>query len=360
MKPDRSNYETWLIDWLDGILTAQQTDDLVAFLNENPDLKEEADSLLIARISPVSESFTGKKKLLKSPAEIPASQIEFLSAAYLEGDLSTEQNTDLLKNIELNPGNRELFDRIQKMKLEPPVVSYRHKSSLKRISVSTKITRITLIGLSAAAVLVFVLLNYLFIPRQSTENSPAIAVMTPDTIYIQQPVFNTERNTRHIFPRIEKNIIKAGTEIPVYAVNDNPAIQNIADSFPGIERIQGPDQIASTTIPVPGISPEYISHALIASSINYTEPVYDDERSWLDRFIARTFREKILKENKTADRPLQSYELAEAGIEGLNKLLGWQMALVKTNDDAGELKSLYFSSKILKFNAPVRKTTEPE
>jgi len=87
------------------------------------------------------------------------------------------------------------------------------------------------------------------------------------------------------------------------------------------------------------------------------EPVYDDERSRLSRFIARTFREKILKEKKISDEPLKTYEVAEAGIDGLNKLLGWQMALVKTNDEAGELKSVYFSSKALKFNAPVRKTT---
>ena len=360
MKPDRSNYETWLIDWLDGILSAQQTDDLVAFLNENPDLREEADSLMITRISPANDSFAGKEKLLKSPAEITVSQIEFLSAAYLEGDLSPEQKTDLLQNIELNPGNREHFDKIQKTKLEPPVISYRYKSNLKRISISTKITRITIIRLSAAAVLVFILLNHLFIPRQASENSPSIAVMASDTIYIQQPIILTDRNTRHFFPRIEKNIMKAGTEIPAYAINDHPVQQNIPDPNAGIERIQGPDLIAFTSLPVIGTNPENISPALIASSIHYTEPVYDDERSSLNRFIARTFREKILKENKAADKPLQSYELAEAGIEGLNKLLGWQMALVKTNDNAGELKSLYFSSKILKFNAPVKKTIEPQ
>ena len=55
------------------------------------------------------------------------------------------------------------------------------------------------------------------------------------------------------------------------------------------------------------------------------------------------------------DTPLKSYEIAEAGIEGINKLLGWDMALVRTNDDSGELKSLYFSSRLIKFNAPVRK-----
>jgi hypothetical protein len=32
------------------------------------------------------------------------------------------------------------------------------------------------------------------------------------------------------------------------------------------------------------------------------------------------------------------------------------MALQKTNDENGDLQSLYFSSKMLKFNAPVKKS----
>jgi hypothetical protein len=358
MKPDRLNYETWLIDWLDGTLTVQQTDVLMAFLNENPDIREEADSLMIARISPVNDAFAGKEKLLKSSAEITASQIEYLSASFLEGDLTPEQKDDLLQNIELNPASRELFDRIQKTKLDPPVVSYSHKNNLRRIALTSKITRLTVIGLSAAAVMVFLLLNHMFIPRQAAENIPLVAVITSDTIYIQQPIIIKDRNSGHYFPQIENNIIKAGTEIPAYAINDRSVQQNIPDSIAGMARIQGPDQITFTGMPDISLNSENISPALIVSTINFNEPVYDDERSRLDRFIARTFREKILKEKKAADVPLQSYEFAQAGIDGLNKLLGWQMALVKTNDEAGELKSVYFSSKVLKFNAPVRKTTE--
>jgi hypothetical protein len=63
-----------------------------------------------------------------------------------------------------------------------------------------------------------------------------------------------------------------------------------------------------------------------------------------------------LKENPSPDSPLKGYEFAEAGVSGLNKLLGWEMALDKNNDNNGELKSIYFSSKILKFKAPVKNT----
>jgi hypothetical protein len=101
---------------------------------------------------------------------------------------------------------------------------------------------------------------------------------------------------------------------------------------------------------------EPIRNTLIASSSIIPVPEYDDGRSRFGKFIAKTFREKILKEKSPKDSPLKVYEIAEAGVTGLNKLLGWEMALDERKDANGELKSVYFSSKILKFNAPVKKT----
>jgi hypothetical protein len=81
----------------------------------------------------------------------------------------------------------------------------------------------------------------------------------------------------------------------------------------------------------------------------------DDGRSKIGMFITKTIREKFLRE-KSVDRPLKGYELAKAGVEGLNKLMGWEMALDERKDLEGNLKSVYFSSKLLKFNAPVKKS----
>ena len=63
---DRSNYEIWLIDWLDGNLDEARTKQLLAFLDENPDLKEEADSLKLSRIFPDNIKPVKKENLKKS------------------------------------------------------------------------------------------------------------------------------------------------------------------------------------------------------------------------------------------------------------------------------------------------------
>jgi hypothetical protein len=45
MEINRSNYEIWLIDWLDRNLSDLQVEQLQLFLIENPDLKEELGEL---------------------------------------------------------------------------------------------------------------------------------------------------------------------------------------------------------------------------------------------------------------------------------------------------------------------------
>ncbi len=45
MQIDRSNYEIWFIDWLDGNLTGKEIEQLKLFLDQNPDLREEFNDL---------------------------------------------------------------------------------------------------------------------------------------------------------------------------------------------------------------------------------------------------------------------------------------------------------------------------
>jgi len=53
---------------------------------------------------------------------------------------------------------------------------------------------------------------------------------------------------------------------------------------------------------------------------------------------------------------VESFEIAQAGITGLNKLFGWEIALNKNTDTNGEIRSYNYSSRLLKFNAPVKKS----
>jgi len=350
MKPDRSNYEIWLIDWLDGNLDGEQAELLMAFLEKNPDLKEEADSLAATRLSPKKDKPFRKNLLKKASADLFSSQIEYLSAAYLENDLSSSQLKELEENLSQNSENRKIFDAIQRTRLKPPAVYYKHMNLLMKETRGKRILRLTLTGLSAAAAVAILIISFIAQPRFLTsENEELTLNSITDTIFLQQAKI-------FVPPEVDKPVY---SEIPVpesHEINIAPVTLASVDSVLLPVRI-----MEYITAKVPDISGVEITReqpavTLVASNIVISESFdYDYGRGRISRFIASTFREKVLKTEEFNDSPLKTHEIAEAGIDGLNKLLGWDMALVKTTDEDGELKSFYFSSRVLKFNAPVKK-----
>jgi hypothetical protein len=362
MQIDRSNYEIWLIDWLDGNLSEFQVEQLQAFLNENPDIREEHSELTTFRLNPSAKSFTHKDHLKKKVEEISELQFEYLCVAFLEKDLSSDQQSELKEIINLDPEKKKSFELIQKMKLFPDDVSYKQKKRLFRRTIFQKTLRLSYIGLAAAAMIALALITYILIPRKlpvKTDNTTQnITVINP----IKKPAGEL----------VSDNVSTGKKDLPLKRQNNKlltvsqktpPAItEPVKDSLLQIvEAVRSTDNLPTLLKKAPvsyqiDLKGNTIPNNLIAFQPTFKIPVYDDDRSKLNRFISKTFREKILKEKSAKDTPLKGYEIAEAGVTGLNKLLGWEMALDKRNGENGELQSVYFSSKLLKFNAPVKKS----
>ena len=130
MEIDRSNYEIWLIDWLDGNLNDIQVEQLQLFLSVNPDLKEELSDLNALNLKPSQKSFQQKEQLIKSVSALPLTQFEYLCLACLEKDLNADQQTELEEIITKDTEKQRSFELIQKMRLTPGAYSYKHKKKL--------------------------------------------------------------------------------------------------------------------------------------------------------------------------------------------------------------------------------------
>ena len=362
MQIDRSNYEIWLIDWLDGNLNNNQIEQLKLFLKENPDLQEEYEELTPFRLNSPKISFQHKNQLKKTLRDLSDSQFEYLSVAYLENDLSDEEKTDLLESIEQNKERKSSFESIQKIKLYPGNHSYIHKNKLLKRTFAQYAIRWSLIGLSAAAVATFAIITFLTRPHDLNidRNNTAMTIHIDSMVQKEASlaVTNVEKENKQIIPsKIRSKTLPiqlSHTASVIPATNKNlnagkdSAFISSANSPAIINKI-----FVSKSISLRG---ETIPNVLIALNPITTLPEYDDGRSKLSRFIARAFREKILKETRPKDSPLKAYELAKAGVSGLDLLLGWEMALDERKDANGVLKSVYFSSKILKFNAQIKKS----
>jgi hypothetical protein len=362
MQIDRSNYEIWLIDWLDGNLDDLGVAQLQLFLRDNPDIKEELDELMMFRLNSQGETFHRKNNLKKTTFSLPESQFEYLCAAFLENDLSSEQKAELKEIIENDPLKKKTYDLIRKTKLSPPEVSFKHKKRLLRRTFARDFARISVIGLSAAAITALLIIIYVLKPEPLPDKTLNTAQNAVPVSTVKEPlVSEIPEKTRQKDEKVpvketNSDLLSLSKRKSSPANGSNITANNQTDSIP---RRSDPLYSSIAQVPV-SFSTEFkgevLPNDLIALNQTLAVPPFNDGRSKISRFIAKTFREKILKEKTAKDSPLKGYEIAEAGVSGLNKLLGWEMALDEKKDENGELRSVYFSSRILKFNAPVKKS----
>jgi len=367
MQIERSNYEIWFIDWIDGNLSETEVEQLKHFLTANPDLKAEFDevnSLKDTMHFRPNKSFSYKEKLIKTSEDLTGLQFEYLCAAYLENDLSDDQKSEFLQSIKLDAEKRKSFELIQKMKLTPPEVSFEWKNRLIRRTVGQKTLRLAIIGLSAAAIVSLVILNRISLPVPLTVKPDVTALEIEINTPLLKP--STQTGSDKLMPVKNSRINKTQGKNPTLLSQIAPMVLSNLNNFKSV-----PDDTAASfsdnpkiilnRIPIPErltLMNSVIPGTLISLDSRIKIPEEDDGRPRFGRFLAKAFRQKILKENTNRDSPLKAYEIAEAGVSGLNKLLGWEMALDERKDENGKLKSVYFSSKILNFNAPV-KNSEP-
>jgi hypothetical protein len=366
VQPDRSNYEIWFIDWLDGKLSESRAEQLKAFLENNPDLGTELESLAFLKLKPVDSTYHGKEQLKKSVLNYSDSQFEYLCIAYLENDLLPEQEAELKEATEADNKKRKLFELFQKLRLNPPVYRFSRKAIVKKFTAGQKIIRFSTIGLTAAATVAILVMAYLFLPQdRGRKNNQAAVAFSQDTLTIGASV-PIAANLQVQVPLVKdlrfsgiktkpRNIIQGKQELIA-----EPEQETTQDS---ILRLHSYYMVSSLIVAYPsGMSlAETLSEDSLAPyNPEIMPPLYDPyhRRSNVDRFLARFFHEKIMRDSKAGDRPVDALELAKAGIEGLNKLLGWQMVLQENTDGAGAEKTYRFSSRLVKIKTPVKKISD--
>lgn len=351
MEIDRSNYELWVIDYLDGNLNADQLIKYKRFLSDNPDIKQEADFFEQIRITPAEKPFLFKKSLLKNTSELSDEQFSFMCIANAENDLSAYQSEELLEIIKNNPQKQKSYELIKKIKLKPGNIIYANKRQLKKSVILTKRTlRITIAGLGIAASIALLIISYGGFREKENLTKPVIALTSnqPDSIY-QSNTIDTSGNTN----REPKQIIISPKKID-QATSEPLHVEEITTPLPeviNISKLPLPETTYITSIILPGQATEL---SLVPVNSILHPQINIEETSKLKNYITGFFRSRILKDQEPETGTLKGYEIADAGITGLNKLLGWDMSFEKVINENGELSNLVFSSRLVKFNTPVK------
>lgn len=365
MKSGSPEIEKLLALLHEGKLDDVQAGKLFSLLQDNPEMLGDDSFVSFPELRPLQMSFCRKEKLYKSISDLSDSQLEYLSVAALENDLSDQGKKELEELIEADEKRKKVFESILKTKLHAPSYGYPYKNRLKKLTAAQKTWRFSLTVLSAAAAIalfVTVMMPSL-LQRNSRIDSKIPVISVADTLII----FSGTPVVRPAITPVTglKNDIKLPeiSEVVMPIQYKEPEDREYYPAETGFIQANADIIIESAILQIENIEISGLyekSYALAEFPERLKPPVFEKNRSNVDRFVARLIHNTILKDTISVDRPVRGYDLAAASIVSINKLLGWDMALVKTNNREGELKSVYFSSAVLKFNVPVKKINPDE
>jgi hypothetical protein len=160
---NRSNYEQYLIDYLEGKLGKQDEASIQNFLLKNPDIAEDLEYLKLFKAIPDEpKKMFDKSRLIKSfndIKDIDKQNFEEFCIAYYEGDLEPASEQKLKNHLENNPELRSLFDLYGHIRMESdPSIRYPYRRELKktRIVPYRRIIYYTAAGIAAAVISIIV------------------------------------------------------------------------------------------------------------------------------------------------------------------------------------------------------------
>jgi anti-sigma factor RsiW len=363
MHIDRSNYEIWCIDWLDGRLTGSQAEKVRAFLDQNPDLREEFEEMSGTLPAYPLTPLPGREKLYRTPEQLSPEQFVLLCAAYLENDLDSAGKKELEEMVSSDPERRLVFGQMQKTKLLPGKIIYKRKKSLLKHSVTGRKWRLPAAAISAAAAIVFLLIIFrgIFSGHNTHEVPVPVPVVSENKEEIREKIVTPVPAKKTDEEAVNPDVSHESGKPAAHGRNTKHEIKN-AISAPVLPdtKTPGPDVsvVKVAFKPSIGLPVAPVPDSLVAISPEILPPAGTVQPEKTEGFMARVVREKILREKPAENKRLNGYEIAEAGVEGLNKLLGWNMAFNTNNDESGQPKSVSFKSRLLKIQAPVKKNAD--
>jgi len=330
MEINRNNYPVWITDFKDGVLSAHQEEELFLFLNENEDLQDEFEMSDSPVLHPDIYIRMNRDGLKKNFTDLNENQQEELMVAVIEGDIPGDEVENIMSIIN---GNRELstvYQSLEKIKLLAQPVSYNRRRGLRRISINKRYSRVAWYVVSAVATLAIPVCLLIFIP--GNQNNPGNL----------NPVsgLQAEGNTNSEYTAVPE--ITVNDEVTGYSMDrtatistvnsdDNNTVNQQVDRQPVIE-----DPV-DEQLTVPERNVIRIEPAPISSSLPISK---SDPQMQLAEMIP-----VIIPVD--ADRNFNARKIAGAAINGVNKLLGWEMKLENEKDLNGNVNSIRFSSQLV-------------
>jgi len=354
MKINRSNYESYFIDYIDGTLSDDLVDDLLDFLQENPDLAEELNAVKSMTLEPQQSTFTAKASLYKNTNEISADSFEMQAVAYLEGDLKEPAQQQFLTEIADDSDKLKTLHLLQKAKLNPNLaIVYPNKKELlrqKNRAIYFWVPRIAALLLIFFSVWAIVPKKQHLLPDKTVADQTQVQqapspidfpIETDDKIasnVAEQPVVE-ETYEKPAKPEKEPVEVEPVKRIPVQPiVGENQETELLAMRSPVPEQIQ----------PIKAeIKPAQIEVSKMYVSSADKELVPQQPSVTVDEYLAH----KII--NAPKGESFTFNNLANAGLNAVENITNERFNVERT--ESGKLRQIKFDSRLIAFSIPFGK-----
>ncbi len=352
---NRNNYEEYFIDFLDGNLNQTEREQLFLFLDANPDLKEELENFDGELVIKDEVSYKEKSILLKKSllAEVTSTNFDELCIANLEGDLNQTEEKYFQELIHEDSKKQKEFEVFKLTKIPSrEAIVFKHKHMLKKIAKPRFKWNYAII--SAAASIVILMGIYFLLPKQ---NTPLIEKPIAD---IKDQLKSVSENNITEKENIEKikaiNIYltvdnKIVNEVKLDIIKKNNVIDNTQSEITE-NRYGDIDKLVALNVPFEvGLTINSIELHQTNRSVYLMKTKSNEEEKYftVGSFLAsRVF-------NKTENEKLEWFDVAQASVEGINKLAGTSMSLERKYDDNGNPDKTEFNSKLIAFSTPSKK-----
>jgi len=213
MEFNRNNYEIFMLDYIEGNLPLDMREDFMYFLNNNPDLKEEANDLMESNLIAEPILFHAKD-LLKKNANFNMEGIslfEQLSIAKIEKDIDLNGIKQLDELLANSSDKRKEFQLFEKSKLTPDYsITFPNKKDIKRGFTIFAANRFYYMASAAAIIILLIGFGIFYQPKNSSYQGKAIS-----SVQIGNPII---RQSHQI-------------ENPIYENDNNLIAKNIQPTF---------------------------------------------------------------------------------------------------------------------------------
>jgi hypothetical protein len=376
MDINRHNYEAFLLDLLEGRLSAEEEDKLNEFLKNHPELVADMPDLTICCLEKDEVSFPGREQLRKDfpMAGTPLSEANFdlFSIARMEGDLSLLQEEEHQAMVDREPVKLAEWNAWQKTRLVPGQIQFPGKKHLKRRKIArTRVLWAGVISAAASLMLLWVLLR--MNPQHPGPGlSEVVSVETPSLD--ESPASITE------------NAVVEAEEAPVARVEE-PSLAGVKEALrvpekeAPVRRVEQPLLAAIETKP----SGADLREAEIAGEVNMqllkprpvkmtaqmavhsdllgmhhsdrieplkVAPVSPNLSSLSVIQMAEMDRQELFEEIRE-EYNISLMSLANAGIKGINKVTGSEISLLASRDEEGEVSGFRLRSKRFSVSSPL-------